>query len=295
MGKNSPDRGGKFTIHDFEIGRPLGTGRYGNVYMVRTKKNHIHCALKILRKSQLIMGGIEDRLESEIEIQSHLNHPNIIRLHNYFWDENKIYLILEYAPGGELYKKLKEEIRFPEHKTGKYIYEIADALSYCHDKNVIHRDLKPENLLIGPNGELKIGDFGWSVHSPSGKRHTMCGTMDYLAPETVLGHTHTKAVDLWSIGVLCYECLVGSPPFEKENQAHTYTAIRKVDFSYPEYVRKGPRNLIDRLLVFDPNSRLPLKEVIKNNQTMTSLLFQVKTHYWVVDAKRKADERTRKE
>ncbi|XP_008336567.2 aurora kinase A-B-like, partial [Cynoglossus semilaevis] len=103
--------------------------------------------------------------------------------------------------------------------------ELADALNYCHSKKVIHRDIKPENLLLGANGELKIADFGWSVHTPSSRRSTLCGTLDYLPPEMIEGKTHDEKVDLWSLGVLCYEFLVGKPPFEAKSHEDTYRRI----------------------------------------------------------------------
>ncbi|EFO84680.1 CRE-AIR-2 protein [Caenorhabditis remanei] len=282
--KNNPMKGGKLSIKDFEIGRPLGKGKFGSVYLARTKEGHFHCAIKVLFKSQLISGGVEHQLEREIEIQSHLHHPNIVRLYTYFWDAKKIYLVLEYAPGGEMYKSLTNQKRFTEVMAGKYMYEIADALQYCHHKKVIHRDIKPENLLIGPQGELKIGDFGWSVHAPSNKRQTMCGTMDYLPPEMIVGNHHSDAVDLWAIGVLCYEFLVGKPPFEHDKQADTYSAIKVARFSYPDYVKKGARDLIGKLLVVDPTKRCTLQKV--------------KDHYWVtqmVETARKVAEQAKAE
>ena len=111
--------------------------------------------------------------------------PSPAPRYGYFWDEKRIYLILEYAPGGELYKRLTAKGRFSEQETARYILEMARALGYCHQKHVIHRDIKPENLLLGLNGELKIADFGWSVHAPSLRRETFCGTLDYLPPEMV--------------------------------------------------------------------------------------------------------------
>ncbi|VDL77275.1 unnamed protein product [Nippostrongylus brasiliensis] len=203
----SPRRGGKFCLEDFEIGRPLGKGKFGSVYLARVKENHFHVALKVLFKSQLKKSNVEHQLRREIEIQGHLRHPNILRMYTYFWDEKRIYLVLEYA---------------------SFMFQMADALKYCHQKKVIHRDIKPENLLIGDNGELKIADFGWSVHAPTAKRMTMCGTMDYLPPEMVLGEDHREHVDIWSLGVLCYEFLVGTPPFEHDDSASTYSAIRNV-------------------------------------------------------------------
>ena len=105
------------------------------------------------------------------------------------------------------------------------IQELSDALTYCHEKKVIHRDIKPENLLLGLNGEVKISDFGWSVHTPSLRRKTMCGTLDYLPPEMIAQKPYNEMVDLWCIGVLCYELLVGKPPFESSTSSETYRRI----------------------------------------------------------------------
>ena len=113
---------------------------------------------------------MEHQLRREIEIQSNLRHPNVLRLYAYFDDLKRIYLVLEFAPQGELYKKLVRKGRFSELRAAKYILNLAAALHHCHQKNVIHRDLKPENLLLGAKGEIKIADFGWAVHSPSSRR-----------------------------------------------------------------------------------------------------------------------------
>lgn len=125
---------------------------------------------------------------------------------------------------------------------------MTTALLYLHRKHVIHRDIKPENLLLGSHGELKISDFGWSVHAPKSRRNTICGTLDYLAPEMVEGREHSSQVDLWSLGVLCYEFLVGKPPFEvldeEEGTDSTYKRIASVDLWIPEYVSNEAKDLI---------------------------------------------------
>ncbi|XP_025031969.1 aurora kinase C isoform X2 [Python bivittatus] len=217
-----------FTIDDFEIGRPLGKGKFGNVYLARERDSKFIVALKVLFKSHMEKEGVEHQLRREIEIQCHLSHPNILRLYNYFHDKKRVYLILEYAPRGELYKELQKYQRFDERRTATYMEELADALLYCHNKKVIHRDIKPENLLMGLKGELKIADFGWSVHAPSLRRKTMCGTLDYLPPEMIEGKAHNEKVDLWCIGILCYEFLVGNPPFESASHSETYRRIVSV-------------------------------------------------------------------
>ncbi|XP_015278979.1 PREDICTED: aurora kinase B-A-like, partial [Gekko japonicus] len=214
-----------FTIDDFEIGRPLGRGKFGSVYLARVKETQFIVALKVLFKSHLEKDGLEHQLRREIEIQSHLRHPNILRMYNYFDDKKRVYLILEYAPRGELYKDLRKYQRFDETRSATYMEELADALIYCHGKKVIHRDIKPENLLMGMRGELKIADFGWSVHAPSLRRKTMCGTLDYLPPEMIEGKSHDEKVDVWCIGILCYEFLVGHPPFESPSHSETYRRI----------------------------------------------------------------------
>lgn len=170
-------------------------------------------------------------------------------MYGYFHDDKRIYLILEYAPNGELFKELnaQPENRFDEVRTATYISQLADALMYCHSKKVIHRDIKPENLLLGIKGELKMADFGWSVHAPSSRRNTLCGTLDYLPPEMVVGKTHDHTVDLWGLGVLCYECLVGIPPFLAEFHKETYMKIKKVQYKFPDFISEGARNLISKV------------------------------------------------
>uniref|UniRef100_A0A2D4NGN3 non-specific serine/threonine protein kinase n=1 Tax=Micrurus spixii TaxID=129469 RepID=A0A2D4NGN3_9SAUR len=252
------------TIDNFEIGRPLGKGKFGNVYLAREKKSKFIVALKVLFKSQMEKEGVEHQLRREIEIQCHLSHPNILRLYNYFHDKKRVYLILEYAPRGELYKELQKCQRFDEQRTATYMEELADALQYCHSKKVIHRDIKPENLLMGLKGELKIADFGWSVHAPSLRRKTMCGTLDYLPPEMIEGKAHDEKVDLWCIGILCYEFLVGIPPFESECHSVTYRRIVTVDIRFPSFVTEGARDLIVKLLRHNPSERLPLQAVMEH-------------------------------
>lgn len=139
----------------FQIGRPLGKGKFGRVYLARTKAppNFI-VALKCLHKQEIITGKVEKQVRREIEIQQNLRHPNILRLYGYFDDSKRIFLVLEFAAQGELYKQLSKLGRFDEKRSSRYIAQMADALSYLHKKHVIHRDIKPENLLIGKNMSL---------------------------------------------------------------------------------------------------------------------------------------------
>ncbi|EGF77201.1 hypothetical protein BATDEDRAFT_92000 [Batrachochytrium dendrobatidis JAM81] len=255
----------KWSLSDFDVGRPLGKGKFGRVYLAREKHSGYVVALKILFKSELSEAKVEKQLRREIEIQSHLRHPNILRLYGYFYDSKRVYLILEFAAQGEMYKQLRKLTRFPEPQAAKYISQMANALAYLHRKHVIHRDIKPENLLLGLKGELKIADFGWSVHAPNARRQTLCGTLDYLPPEMVEGKDHNEKVDLWSLGVLCYEFLVGVPPFEDQRSyKETYRRIAKVDLHVPDYISPEAKDLIVKLLQRDPNNRMPLESVIQH-------------------------------
>ncbi|KAL1873970.1 hypothetical protein VTK73DRAFT_671 [Phialemonium thermophilum] len=254
----------QFHLGMFEIGRPLGKGKFGRVYLARERSTGFVCALKTLYKAELQSCRAEGQVRREVEIQSNLRHPNILKLYGHFHDSKRIFLILEFAGKGELYKHLRRENRFPEWKAAQYIAQCAAALRYLHRKHVIHRDIKPENILLGIHGEIKIADFGWSVHAPSRRRQTLCGTLDYLPPEMIVrtgkDGSYNEKVDLWSLGVLTYEFLVGEAPFE-DTKAMTERRIARADMTIPSFVSPEARDLIKRLLVLDPEKRLPLEDV----------------------------------
>ncbi|CAK9019607.1 Aurora kinase A (Aurora 2) (Aurora family kinase 1) (Aurora/IPL1-related kinase 1) (ARK-1) (Aurora-related kinase 1) (Ipl1- and aurora-related kinase 1) (Serine/threonine-protein kinase 6) (Serine/threonine-protein kinase Ayk1) (Serine/threonine-protein kinase aurora-A), partial [Durusdinium trenchii] len=235
---------------DFEIGKPLGRGKYGIVYKATVKRTKQVVALKVLDKEQLQRDDMYTQLRQEVEIHSRLKHTNILQLLGYFYCPKRVYLILEFAANGELYKRMKAQPdgKFDETTAAKYVAQLASALDYCHSFNVIHRDVKPENILLSQDDCLKLADFGWAAHDRRGyngymstarlnlssqisagvngerersshfnlgnRRTTMCGTLDYLAPEMVRGKAYDETVDNWTVGVLAYELLVGTPPFE---------------------------------------------------------------------------------
>ncbi|KAF5627508.1 AUR kinase [Fusarium sp. NRRL 52700] len=251
----------------FEIGKPLGKGKFGRVYLAREREHGFICALKVLHKCELQKNRVEKQVQREIEIQSHLRHPNVLRLYGHFHDSKRIVLILEFAGKGELYKHLRKQGRFPEPRAAQYVAQMASALQYLHRKNVIHRDIKPENILLGIYGEIKISDFGWSVHAPGNRRTTFCGTLDYLPPEMVnpkiSDYAYDRKVDLWSLGVLAYEFLVGEAPFE-DDIVMTHRRIAKADMKVPSFVSDDATDLIKKLLVVDPKKRLPLDGVLQH-------------------------------
>ena len=167
----------------------------------------------------------------EIEIHSRLNHPNIVKMNGWFADDKKLYIILEYCPSGELFSILHSQphSRFPESTASNYIRQMINALIYLHSNHIIHRDIKPENILLD-NETLKLADFGWSVHSPSMRRKTFWGTLDYLPPEMISGEVYTEAVDIWSVGVLTYELCSGHAPFHDQSNTNTYKKIKNVQY-----------------------------------------------------------------
>ncbi|CAF0824830.1 unnamed protein product [Didymodactylos carnosus] len=251
-----------WSINDFEIGQPLGKGRFGYVYCGREKRTRFLVALKILFKTQLKNSKMEQQVKREIEIQSNLKHPNVLRLYGFFHDDQRIYLLLEYAPGGELYRRMqKEKVLMESEAAG-----LCNALNYLHSKSVIHRDIKPENILVGKYGILKLADFGWSAESTTAcKRTTLCGTLDYLPPEMLDGRGYDEKIDLWCLGVLTYEMIIGKPPFDSQSQHETIRLIRSIELNFPITTSHDVRDLISKLLCRNPIERLPLKDVIQHS------------------------------
>ncbi|KAG6734194.1 hypothetical protein I3843_01G252300 [Carya illinoinensis] len=240
-GEANPNK--QCSLQDFEIGKPLGKGKFDQVYLAREAERKYIVALKVIFKEQIEKYRIQHQLRREMEIQISLRHPNILRL---------------YGKSGHLC----------ENQATTYILSLTQALAYCHEKHVIHRDIKLENLLLDHEGQLKIVDFGWSVQSRS-KRHTMCGTLDYLAPEMVENKAHDHAVDNWTLGILCYEFLYVVPPFEAESQSDTFRRIMKVDLSFPfhssRYRRsQGSHSSGKLLLVKDSSKRLSLQKIMEH-------------------------------
>ena len=263
------------TAHDFEVGGTLGRGKFGRVYLARHLSTNYISALKIISKSQCSTEEEENLIRRELEVHQNLAHKNILKLLSWFHDEKCIYLVLEYAPGGSLYSRLKRQPkgRFDERTVAQYVAQIAEALRYMHSKNIIHRDIKPENILLGLHHEIKLADFGYSVHSKSGFRSTVCGTLDYLSPEVAVmmlkpGKSkdyYTKAIDQWSLGVLAYELLVGKAPFEMKSTAATQRKIANFKgkgIRFPSHVSRDAEGLIRELLNLDAEKRRSFNDVL---------------------------------
>lgn len=189
-----------------------------------------------------------------------------MKLYGFFFDEDKVYLILEYCHQGELFKDLTSSGHFSEAKAADYILQVIQALKYIHSKNIIHRDIKPENLL-NSLGVIKLADFGWSVHAPSNRRKTLCGTLDYLAPEFFKNcgsSGYDKTIDIWCLGVLAYEFVTGKPPFESDSPSETKEKIRLVDFLFPDSVSFDFCDFVTLCLKSEAKDRAPLSVLEKH-------------------------------
>jgi len=253
-----------FSMDDFQIGKKLGIGKFGKVYLAREKKTGYICAIKVLFKDRLRKYKVERTLRREIEIMMNIRHPNLLRLYGYFYDSKRVYLIMEYAAHGEIFDLLHSTKagRFSERRTATYIRDLADALFYLHKKNIIHRDIKPENLLLDYSGRIKLSDFGWSVHSKKGsKRKTMCGTAEYISPEMVKKELHDLNVDVWALGVLTHEFLQGNSPFAGHDQQEVFKKVENMHFRFPQDMSEEAQDFIAKLLKRDPLQRLKLEDV----------------------------------
>jgi serum/glucocorticoid-regulated kinase 2 len=255
----------KVRLDDFELLKVLGRGSFGKVMQVRKKSDGKVYAMKILKKRAIIARNQVEHTKAERKILQALQHPFLMTLRYAFQSKEKLYFVLDYYQGGELFFHLKNNRRFPEDVARLYVGEIALALGHLHSLSVIYRDLKPENILLDDNGHVCLTDFGLSKDvDPSDKAHTFCGTPEYLAPEIVTGAGHDKAVDWWSLGILLYELTVGIPPFYSQNVNEMYNKIQHGVLRFPPFLSEGCKSLIVQLLNRDPKKRLGSKDDVND-------------------------------
>jgi serine/threonine protein kinase len=245
-------------LQDFELKAVLGKGSFGKVMLVCKQSTQEVFAMKVLRKEAIIAGNQVQHTKAERNILQEVDNPFIVKLHYAFQTQGKLYLILDYVRGGELFYQLKQEGLFSEDRVRLYTAEIILALQHLHEKNIIYRDLKPENLLLDIEGHIMLTDFGLSKEAVTRKNgaRTFCGTPEYLAPEILRGVGHGKAVDWWSLGTLMFEMLTGLPPFYSQNRKVMFERILKAELTFPSHIRPDARNLLTALLTRDPDKRL---------------------------------------
>lgn len=215
-------------------------------------------AMKMLRKDHIVKRNQVEHTRSERNVLEATNHPFIVTLHYAFQTPKKLYVVLEYCAGGELFFHLSQAGRFSQGRCRFYACEICLALDYLHKLNIIYRDLKPENLLLDADGHAKVTDFGLSKEGIEDNisAKTVCGTPEYLAPEILRRLGHGKAVDWYSFGALVYEMLTGLPPFYTKDRDKLFERIKRGELSYPSYVTPEAKSLCQALIFRDPNKRL---------------------------------------
>merc|ERR1711962_1968185 len=247
---------------DFELRKVLGKGGYGKVFQVRKlsgeDKGKIY-AMKVLKKATIVRNQKDTaHTKAERNILEDVKHPFIVDLIYAFQTKGKLYLILEYLSGGELFMHLEREGIFLEDTACFYVSEITQALEHLHRQGIIYRDLKPENILLDARGHVKLTDFGLCKESidETSVTHTFCGTIEYMAPEILTRSGHGKAVDWWSLGALMYDMLTGAPPFTAENRKKTIEKILKGKLNLPPYLTPDARDLIKKLLKRQISQRL---------------------------------------
>ncbi|XP_078265587.1 ribosomal protein S6 kinase alpha-3-like isoform X1 [Rhinoraja longicauda] len=244
----------------FEILKVLGQGSFGKVFLVRkTEGNdagHLY-AMKVLKKATL---KVRDRVRTKMErdILVEVNHPFVVKLHYAFQTEGKLYLLLDFLRGGDLFTRLSKEVMFTEEDVKFYLAELALALDHLHGLGIIYRDLKPENILLDEDGHIKLTDFGLSKESidHEKKAYSFCGTVEYMAPEVVNRRGHTQSADWWSFGVLMFEMLTGTLPFQGKDRKETMTMILKAKLGMPQFLSTDSQSLLRMLFKRNPGNRL---------------------------------------
>ncbi|CAH6721331.1 serine/threonine-protein kinase Ypk3p [[Candida] jaroonii] len=256
----------KPTLEDFQPIKVLGKGSYGKVLLVQQISTGKLFAQKQLKKISLLMNEEKnlERTLNERKILEKVNHVNIVRLFYAFQDFNKVYLILEYLDGGELFYHLSQEQYLSETSASFYIAQLILALRYLHlELNVIYRDLKPENCMLNSEGNLVLTDFGLSkVIEEDERNHSFIGTIQYMAPEILKNEAYSYEVDWWSLGCIAFDLLTGSPPFTGNNNKKITEKIlaSKKNLKFPFYLSLDAKNFLRKLLVVNIDKRLNLDD-----------------------------------
>jgi serine/threonine protein kinase len=234
---------------------------------VRKKDNGKIYAMKVLTKKTIFERGEVEHTKAEKNILQKLCHPFLVNLNYSFQSADKLYFIMDYVNGGELFFHLQNDKKFPEDRARFYCAEIVLGLEYLHNSGVLYRDLKPENLLLTGDGHICMTDFGISkegLETADARTATFCGTPEYLAPEVLEGNGYGKAVDWWSFGTLMYEMLTGLPPFYSEDIQVMYQQIMSAKLNITG-ISDTAKDLVEKLLVRDPNQRLTDPKIIKQH------------------------------
>ena len=253
----------KISENDFTKIKLIGKGSYGNVFLVRYNKNNMIYAMKVYKKSDLREKNQENNTKSERNLLTQINFPFIVEVKFAFQTDSKLFLVQEFIQGGDLFFHIHSGQKFSTQKTKFYLVEIILAIDFLHKNNMIYRDLKPENILIDSKGHIKLTDFGLSkiVTNIEEKSFTICGTLQYIAPEIISGEGYNESVDWWSLGIIMYEMLTGKLPFKfnfdnQEEQEQNDLNIYDKKIKFPSWIEENAKDLINKLLNKNPEKRI---------------------------------------
>ncbi|KAA8516218.1 hypothetical protein F0562_019397 [Nyssa sinensis] len=257
-------------VGKYEIGKTIGEGSFAKVKYAKNVETGDSVAIKIINRDLVLRHKMVEQIKREISTMKLIMHPNVIKLFEVMASKTKIYIVLEYVDGGELFDKIAKRGRLKEDEARQYFHQLINAVDYCHSRGVYHRDLKPENLLLDSFGVLKVSDFGLSAFSQQvredGLLHTACGTPNYVAPEVLTdnGYDGTSA-DVWSCGVILFVLMAGYLPFDEPNLMALYRKIHKADFACPSWFSSSAKKLIKRILDPNPLTRITISEILEND------------------------------
>eukprot|EP00826_Nyctotherus_ovalis_P006417 TRINITY_DN11514_c0_g1_i4.p1 TRINITY_DN11514_c0_g1~~TRINITY_DN11514_c0_g1_i4.p1 ORF type:complete len:602 (+),score=107.32 TRINITY_DN11514_c0_g1_i4:136-1941(+) len=251
---------------DFEfIPMPaIGSGRLGSVYKAVHKSSAKVYAVKVLSKALIAENAVGENVKAEMKIMYSINHPNILKLHTHFEDEENLYQILEYAAKGKLMARIKKLGKLDERTANKYFKQLVFAIDYLHSQSppILHRNITSENILLHDDS-IKLFNFSSAAHLKE-RRTSYCGTLDYLAPEMILRTGHNRALDLWNAGVLLFEMLAGKLPFEGFSQTSLFKNVLKLDVRYPKTFPKLAKDLLQGLLRIEPGNRIRIENILEH-------------------------------
>ncbi|URD99899.1 CBL-interacting protein kinase [Musa troglodytarum] len=259
---------GGLLLGRFEVGKLLGAGTFAKVYVARDVRTDELVAIKALDKESILKSGLVAHIKREIAILRRVRHPYIVRLFEVMATKTKIYFVMEYVRGGELFCRVSKG-RLLEDTARRYFQQLISAVAFCHARGVFHRDLKPENLLVDDHGDLKVSDFGLSAVAEQmrgdGLFHTFCGTPAYVAPEVLSRRGYDGAkIDVWSCGVILFVLMAGYLPFHDRSIVAMYRKIYKGVFRCPRWFSQDLVHLLHRLLDVNPQTRITIPEIMEN-------------------------------
>lgn len=249
--------GPEFTLNSVDLLETIGTGTFSRIRLVRSLVDKQYYALKIMKKSKIVRLNQLEHTQNEVRILSRLRSQYCVELYAMFQDDNSLYLLMEYVPGGELFSHLRRDIRFDFPVYQFYTVELVCGIQHMHSLNIMYRDIKAENIVLNRDGHIRFVDFGFAK-IVTDKTYTLCGTPEYLAPEIIHGQGYGIAVDWWSLGILVHEMACGYPPFFGDNPFDIYKKILDGKFSFPFNLRipKSTQSVIRGFLVNNRSKRL---------------------------------------